>query len=68
MHFLYVFILQSFCNSSCFDDCSVHHQEFINLLYLQLCTNRANVPNCTVLRLELTVRPWGSIKREEFRD
>ena len=50
------------------NDCFVHHQQFINLLYLQLCTNRANVPNCTVLRLELTVRPWGSIKREEFRD
>ena len=24
-------------------DYFVHHQEFINLLYLQLCTNRANV-------------------------
>ena len=35
------------------NDYFVHHQVFINLLYLQLCTNRANVPNCLVLRLEL---------------
>ena len=34
-------------------DYFVHHQVFINLLYLQLCTNHANVPNCSVLRLEL---------------
>ena len=35
------------------NDYFVHHQVFINLLYLQLCTNHANVPNCLVLRLEL---------------
>ena len=35
------------------NDYFVHHQEFINLLYLQLCTNHANVPNCSALRLEL---------------
>ena len=34
------------------NDHFVHRQEFINLLYLQLCTNRANVSNCSVLRLE----------------
>ena len=34
------------------NDYFVHLQEFINLLYLQLCTNHANVPNCSVLRLE----------------
>ena len=26
-----------------------HHNEFINLLYLQRCTNDANVSNCLVL-------------------
>ena len=36
-------------------DYFVHYQEFINLLYLQLCTNRTNVSNCSVLRLE----PYG---------
>ena len=30
------------------NDSFVHHQEFINLLYVLLCTNRANVPNCSV--------------------
>ena len=36
------------------NDYFAHHQEFINLLYLQLCTNHANVSNCcSVLRLEL---------------
>ena len=25
------------------NDCFFHHQEFINLLYLKPCTNRANV-------------------------
>ena len=35
------------------NDHFIHHQKLINLLYLQLCTNRANVPNCSVLRLEL---------------
>ena len=29
----------------------VHPQEFINLLYQQLCINRANVSNCSVLQL-----------------
>ena len=32
------------------NDYLVHHQEFINLLYLQLSTNHANVPNCSVVR------------------
>ena len=32
---------------------SVHHQEFMIYCILQLCTNRANVSNCSVLRLEL---------------
>ena len=34
----------------------IHHQEFINLLYLQLCTNHANVPKCSVSRSVPTVR------------
>jgi hypothetical protein len=34
------------------NDYFVHHQESINLLYLHLCRNHANVPNCSVLRLE----------------
>ena len=59
MHFLYVFILQSFATLHVSIDCFVHHQEFINLVYLELCTNHGNVPNCSVLRLELVpiVRP-----------
>jgi hypothetical protein len=32
------------------NDYFIHHQEFINLLYLQLCTNHENVPNCSVVR------------------
>ena len=37
----------------------VHHQDFINLLYLQFCTKHSNVSNCSALRLEpvRTVRP-----------
>ena len=35
------------------NDHFVHYQEFINLLYLQLCTNRANVSNCSVLPNQL---------------
>ena len=35
-------------NSTCYH--FVHHQEFRGLLYLQLCTNRANVSNCLVLK------------------
>ena len=53
MHFLYVFILQSFCNSTRFErlflSLSVDHK----FMYMQLCTNHANVPNCSVLKLEL---------------
>ena len=40
MHVLYVYILQSFCATlHVSKDYFVNHQEFINLLYLQLCTN-----------------------------
>ena len=35
------------------NDRFIHHQEFINLLYMQLCTNHANVSNCSVLRFGL---------------
>ena len=31
------------------NDYFLHHQEFTNLLYLQLCTNHANLPNCSVV-------------------
>ena len=37
------------------NDYFIHRQEFINLLYLQLCTNHANVSNSSVLRLEFRV-------------
>jgi hypothetical protein len=30
----------------------VHHQEFINVVYLHLCTKHANVPNWSVLQFE----------------
>ena len=46
------------------NDYFFHHQAFIQLLYLQLCTV---VPNCSVLRLELelvpTVRSNSSVVR-----
>ena len=52
MHFLYVFILQFLYNSTCFER-SFRSSSVHNLLYLQLCTNRANVSNRSVLRLVL---------------
>ena len=53
MHFLYVFILQFLYNSTCFERPFRSPSAFHNLLYLQLCTNRANVSNCSVLELGL---------------
>ena len=41
MHFLYLFILQFLYTLHVSNDHFVHHQEFINLLYPQLRTNRA---------------------------
>ena len=38
------------------NDYFVHHQEFINLLYLQLCTNRANVSKDTFARFVQSCR------------
>ena len=43
------------------NDCFARHQEFINLLYLQLCTNHANVSNCLVLRLFQQLDTFGKI-------
>ena len=53
MHFLYVFILQFMYSSTCFELPFRSSPGVHDLLYLQLCTNHANVSNCLVLRLEL---------------
>ena len=56
--FLYVLILQYFCTTlHVSNDHFVYHQEFMIYCILQLGTNRANVPDCSVLRLVPTVRP-----------
>ena len=49
MHFLYLFILQFMYNSACFERQLRSSSGVHDLLYLQLCTNHANVPNCSVL-------------------
>ena len=42
------YLFYNFCTTlHVSNDHFVHHQGFINLLYLQLCTNRADVPNCS---------------------
>ena len=41
-----------FYNSTCFEQPFRPSSGVRDLLYLQLCTNRANVSNCLVLRLE----------------
>ena len=46
MHFLYVFILQFSTTLHVSNYHFVHHQEFMIYCILQLCTNRANLPNC----------------------
>ena len=48
----YVFILQFLYNSTCFEGLFRSSLRFHNLLYLQLCTNHSNVPNCSVLWLK----------------
>ena len=62
MHFLYLFILQSFfATLHVSDDYFVHHQEFINLLYLQLCTQLQNTVNHKLLMMnEMVVRNMES--------
>ena len=55
-----MYLFYNFCTTlHVSNDHFVHRQEFVNLLHLQLCTDRANVSNCSVLRLELvgTVTP-----------
>ena len=49
MHFLYVFILQFLSNSTCFERPFHSSPGVCDLLYLKLCTNHANVSNCTRL-------------------
>ena len=51
MHFLSVFILQFLYNSTCFERPFRSSSGVHDLLYLQLCTNHAKVPNCSALRL-----------------
>ena len=46
----YVFILQSLYNSTCFERVFRSSSGVHDLLYLQLCTNHANVSNRLVLR------------------
>ena len=53
MHFCMYLFYNIFATLHVSNDYLVPHQEFINLLYLQLCTNHAEVSNCSVLRLEL---------------
>ena len=53
MYFVYVFILQFCCTSTCFERPFRSSSGVHDLLYLQLCTSHANVSNCSVLRLEL---------------
>ena len=53
MHLLYVFILQSLYNSTCFERTFHSSSGVHDLLYLQFCTNHTNVSNCLVLRLGL---------------
>jgi hypothetical protein len=43
MYFLYVFILQPLYNSTCFERPFRSSSAVHDLLYLQVCTNRANV-------------------------
>ena len=51
MHFL-MYLFYNLCtNLHVSNDHFVHRQEFINLLYLQLCTNHANVHFCMVCTL-----------------
>ena len=50
MHICVYLFYNIFANLHVSKDYFVHHQEFISLLYLQLCTNRANVSNCSVAR------------------
>ena len=57
MHFLYVFILQFLYNSTCFEGPFRSSSGVHKLLYLQLCTNRANESNCSGLTVGTTVRP-----------
>ena len=52
MHFLYVFILPFLYNSTCFERPFRSSSGVHGLLYLQLCTNRANVSNCLVVRFQ----------------
>ena len=50
MDFLYVFILQFLYNSTCFERPFRSSSGVHDLLYMQLCTNHANVSNWSVLR------------------
>ena len=52
MHLLYVFILQFVYNSARFERPFRSSSGVYDLLYLQLCTDHADVSNCSVLRLE----------------
>ena len=49
--FLYVFILKFFVHSTCFEWPFLSSSGVRKLLYQQLCTNHANMPNCSVWRL-----------------
>ena len=59
MHFLCIFILRFLSNSTCFERPFRSSSGVNDLLYLQLCTNHANVSNCSVLRLDLFVYRTG---------
>ena len=50
MQFLYVFITHYLYNSTCFERPFHSSSEVLNLLYLQFCTNHANVSNCSVYK------------------
>ena len=47
MLFLHVFIPQFLYKSTCFEGPFLSSSGVLDLLYLQLCTNRANVSNCS---------------------
>jgi hypothetical protein len=64
-----MYLFYNFCtNLHVSNDYFVHHQEFINLLYLQLCTNNPNVPNRSVLQLVPTVRPITLTGKSKFHE
>ena len=68
MHFLYVFILQFLYNSTCFELPFCSSAGIHDWLYLQLCTNHANVSNHSVLWFELVWVTYSSNCKTEQLD